>query len=145
MSLLKIDADDLAEQVAAPAFGTSPDTKLSLSKAELKALLVTAIKVVAAYDALVSAEDEWVTQWPKEPGDYLFCCRPKTREGAPRSQRTYLWSVEARRAGGSTTPHMLYSGGGMLLYEQEWEGVWRRFTVEKPDLDKLLSSPGDKR
>lgn len=132
--MFPLDADDLAKQIATQVFGSAPETDLVISVSGLTALLKTAIKVTTAYSQV------WSLEWPTEPGLYLFYCRTKTRKGSKPSERKYIWSVEAVRAGGELTPHMLYSGGGMILYPQEWEGVWQPLPLplEMPDLDKML-------
>lgn len=77
--------------------------------------------------------NNWDTTWPTDPGIYLFCCRLKGE---------YITNNRARliivRASKNFANQMTYTGGGMIIFKEEWEGVWQSFNIEFPDLDKLL-------
>ena len=68
---------------------------------------------------------KWTSEWPSEPGQYLFCARLKHIVEPPR-----LMLVRAHQGANA----IMYSCGGMMIYRSEWEGVWspEPFSVEMP-------------
>lgn len=37
--------------------------------------------------------------------------------------------------------HVLHTGGGLILFPSEWEGVWKPYTDPLPELEALLNPP----
>lgn len=77
----------------------------------------------------------WTNRWPTTPGNYLFIGR------TAESPRLTKMLVEVGEAGRGDSKHLLYIGGGHILYSQEWEGVWQPFTLQPPDVESLLNPP----
>lgn len=72
----------------------------------------------------------WSVKWPDEPGTYLFCGRPRG------GSRFHTMLVDAAH---TANDQLVYLGGGHILYQVEWQGVWAPFDLEEPDVEKLLS------
>lgn len=68
---------------------------------------------------------QWSTEWPTEPGNYLFY-------GNYKGQEPELKLCHVSKAGGDLNPHIARIADGAFLYEGEQEGVFKPLRVETP-------------
>lgn len=75
--------------------------------------------------------EEWSSELPKEPGDYIFY----GRFGRPGNQTSIRWEI--CHAGATRTGDLIYAAGGVFLYPGEFTGKFKALRVEAPSLEGL--------
>lgn len=81
-----------------------------------------------ALDLLRGQTDEWVKDWPTEPGHYWFygwCSKPLHRDYEPEM---ILVKVSAT----ATVNVFAYVGNGQFIYRNDGVGVWKKATLPEP-------------